>query len=146
MYTPGTILSIGFGSTLEQVIVLTDDKVATKTFAGNPVTRRDIMSLADWRIVAQSLGHEIQTDYLPLPPNPLLALLPRNLPRPAITYAAPESGRGYLMDLRCSAYSGSSSAIQELSEVLQKYGASSVEEALAMTTVPEHVMQNTGPR
>lgn len=139
MYTPGTILSIGFGPTLEQVIVLTDDKVATKTFAGNPVSRRDIMSLADWCIVAQSLGHEIQTDYLPLPPNPLLPLLPRNLPRPAITYAAPESGRGYLMDLRCSVYSGSSSAIQELSEVLQKYGASSVEEALAMTAVPEHV-------
>jgi len=139
MYTPGTILSIGFGPTLEQVIVLTDDKVATKTFAGNPVTRRDIMSLADWRIVAQSLGHEIQTDYLPLPPNPLLSLLPCNLPRPAMTYAAPESGRGYLMDLRCSAYSGSSSAIQELSAVLQKYGASSVEEALAMTTVPTSI-------
>jgi len=135
-YTPGTILSIGVDRTLEQVIVLTEDKVATKTFAGHPVTRRDIMSLADWRILARSLGEEIQTDYIPLPPNPLLALLPRNLPRPANTYAIPESGRGYLMDLSDSAQSGSSSALLELNALLQKYGALNVEEALAMTEVP----------
>jgi hypothetical protein len=135
-YPPGTILSFGFGPTLEQVIVLTEDKVATKTFAGHPVTRRDIMSLADWRILAQSLREEIQTDYLPLPPNPLLALLPRNLPRPANTYAIPESGRGYLMDLSDSAQSGSSSALLELNALLQKYGVLNVEEALAMTEVP----------
>uniref|UniRef100_A0A6C0ANE2 Uncharacterized protein n=1 Tax=viral metagenome TaxID=1070528 RepID=A0A6C0ANE2_9ZZZZ len=132
-YTPSSILSIGFGETLEQVIVLTDNKVATKTFAGKPVTRRDIMSLDDWTIMAKSLGEQIQTDYLPLPPNPLL---PRNLARPASTYAAPESGRGYLMDLNYSAQSGSSSAILELSTLLQKYGVSSVEEALAITEVP----------
>jgi hypothetical protein len=135
-YAPGTILSIGFDGTLEQVIVLTEDKVATKTFAGHPVSRRDIMSLADWRILAQSLGEEIQTDYLPLPPNPLL---PRNLHRPASTYAAPESGRGYLADLSRSAENGSSSATLELSVLLQKYGVISVEEALAMTTVPANI-------
>ena len=133
-YTPGTILSFGFGTTLEQVIVLTENKVATKTFGGHPVTRRDIMSLADWRILAQSLGQEIQTDYLPLPGNPLL---PRNLARPAQTYAAPESGRGYLLDLDNAAQAGSSSAILELSALLQKYGVSSIEEAMAMTEVPE---------
>lgn len=65
-YTSGTILSVGFGPTLEQVIVLSDNKVATKTYAGQPVTRRDIMSLDDWRILATSTGQEIQTDYLPL--------------------------------------------------------------------------------
>jgi len=131
------MLSFGFGPTLEQVIVLTEDKVATKTFAGHPVTRRDIMSLADWRILAQSLGEEIQTDYLPLPPLPPNPLLPRNLPRPANTYAIPESGRGYLMDLNDSAQSGSSSALLELNALLEKYGVISVEEALAMTEVPE---------
>ena len=137
MYSPGTILSFGFGPTLEQVIVLTENKVATKTFAGHPVTRRDIMSLADWQILAQSLGQEIQTDYLPLPPNPLLPLLPRNLARPAQTHAAPESGRGYLVDLNSAAQAGSSSAILELSDLLAMYRVSSIEEALAMTEVPE---------
>ena len=63
-YTPGTILSIGAGPTLEQVIVLTDGRVATKTFAGNPVARREFMSLADWQLLAGSV--KIQTDYLPL--------------------------------------------------------------------------------
>jgi hypothetical protein len=63
-YTPGTILSVGFGPTLEQVIVLTEDKVATKTFGGQPVIRRDIMSLQDWQIVVGS--QVIQTDYMPV--------------------------------------------------------------------------------
>jgi hypothetical protein len=64
-YTPGTILSVGFGPTLEQVIVLTEDKVATKTFGGQPVIRRDIMSLQDWQIVVGS--QVIQTDSMPVP-------------------------------------------------------------------------------
>ena len=50
-YTPGTILSFGSGATLEQVIVLTEGKVATKMFAGKPVERREIMSIADWKIL-----------------------------------------------------------------------------------------------
>lgn len=65
-YTPGTILSVGFGPTLEQVVVLSDNKVATKTYAGQPVAHRDIMSLEDWRTLARSTGQEIQIDYLPL--------------------------------------------------------------------------------
>ena len=64
IYSPSTVLSVGFGETLEQVIVLSDNKVATKTFAGKPVTRRDIMLLEDWKIMIGS--QKIQTDYLPL--------------------------------------------------------------------------------
>lgn len=64
IYSPSTVLSVGFGETLEQVVVLTEGKVATKTFAGKPVNRRDIMSLEDWKIMIGS--QEIQTDYLPL--------------------------------------------------------------------------------
>lgn len=67
-YSLGTILSVGFGPTLEQVIVLNGDKVATKTFAGKPVERRDIMSMADWLIVIGD--QKIQIDYLPLPVSP----------------------------------------------------------------------------
>jgi hypothetical protein len=63
-YSPGTILSAGFGPTLEQVIMLSDNKVATKTFAGKPVQRRDIMSMADWLLVIGD--QKVQTDYLPL--------------------------------------------------------------------------------
>ena len=65
-YTPSTVLSVGFGETLEQVIVLSDNKVATKTFAGKPVTRRDIMLLEDWIIIVGSA--EIWADYLPMAP------------------------------------------------------------------------------
>jgi hypothetical protein len=61
-YTPGTILSTGFGETLEQVVVLSDGKVATKTYAGKPVARRDIMSLDDWKILVGSFTE----DYLPV--------------------------------------------------------------------------------
>lgn len=63
-YTPGTILSVGFGPTLEQVIMLSDNKVATKTFGGKPVDRRDIMSMTDWLLVIGD--QKVQTDYLPL--------------------------------------------------------------------------------
>lgn len=66
MYIPGTILSVGFGLTLEQVIVLTGDKVATKTFAGKAVDRRDIISLADWLLIVS--GQNVQTDYIPFSP------------------------------------------------------------------------------
>jgi len=65
-YTPSTVLSVGFGETLEQVIVLSDNKVATKTFAGKPVTRRDIMLLEDWIIIVGS--DVIRADYLPMAP------------------------------------------------------------------------------
>ena len=51
-YTPGTILSFGSGAALEEVVVLTEGKIATKTFAGKPVERREIMSFADWKILA----------------------------------------------------------------------------------------------
>jgi len=107
-YTPGTILCAGFGETLEQVVVLSDGKVATKTYAGKPVTRRDIMSLADWKILVGSFTE----DYIPVP-------------RPANTYAAPESGRGYLADLQASAAAGSSSACLELNALLATPAATS---------------------
>jgi hypothetical protein len=138
-YTPGTILSTGFGQTLEEVTVLSGDKVATKTYAGNPVARRDILSLDDWKILMS--GMAIRESYIPvnmpvqLPLN-LPAQLPQHMPRPAETFAAPPSGRGYLADLQASAAAGSSSAIQEMSSVLNRLGVSSVEEAMAMTTLP----------
>ena len=47
--------------------MLTGDKVATKTFGGKPVSRRDIMSLADWLLVIGD--QKIQTDYLPVAPG-----------------------------------------------------------------------------
>lgn len=50
-YTLGTILSSGFGENLEEVVVLSDNRVATKTFGGKPVLRRDIMPLADWQVL-----------------------------------------------------------------------------------------------
>ena len=106
-YTPGTILCSGFGETLEQVVVLSDGKVATKTYAGKPVTRRDIMSLADWKILVGSFTE----DYIPVATS-------ADMPRPANTYAAPESGRGYLADLQASAAAGSSSACLELNALM----------------------------
>jgi hypothetical protein len=77
-FAPGTILSVGDGPTLEQVIVLTDGKVATKTFAGKPVQRRDIMSMDDWRLV---IGDQrIQLDYLPLAAAEAPAPAPESYP------------------------------------------------------------------
>jgi hypothetical protein len=113
-YTPGTILSTGFGETLEQVVVLSDGKVATKTYAGKPVTRRDIMSLEDWKILVGSFTE----DYLPVATSAAT-------PRPANTYAAPESGRGYLADLQASAAAGSSSALLELNALMSTPAATS---------------------
>jgi hypothetical protein len=147
-YTPGTILSTGFGETLEEVVMLTGDRVATKTYAGNPVTRRDILSLDDWKILMS--GMTIRESYIPVPqqaqpqvqqepvqmPLNLPAQLPQHMPRPAETFAAPPSGRGYLADLQASAEAGSSSAILEMSSVLKRLGVSTVEQAMAMTTLP----------
>lgn len=64
-YAPGTILSIGNGETLEQVIVLTDNKIATCCYAGKPVGRRDIMSLDDWKILCTAQGQQIRSDATP---------------------------------------------------------------------------------
>lgn len=90
-YTPGTILSFGFGPTLEQVIVLTEGKVATKTFGGHPVTRRDIMSLSDWCILAKSLGQEIQADYIPVPVVESLPESVAELVAESVAESVPES-------------------------------------------------------
>ena len=83
-YAPGTILSIGNGETLEQVIVLTDNKIATKTFAGKPVLRRDIMSLDDWKILCTAQCQEIRNsstwDSVPAP-------APAPAPAPVESYA-----------------------------------------------------------
>jgi len=124
-YIPGTILCSGFGETLEQVVVLSDGKVATKTYAGKPVTRRDIMSLEDWKILVGSFTE----DYIPVATS---AATPT--PRPANTYAAPESGRGYLADLQASAAAGSSSAILELNALMATPAATP---APAATPEPE---------
>ena len=56
-YTTGSLLSIGSGATLEQVVVLSDGRVATKLFAGKPVVKRDILNLTDWLLLTE--GHEI---------------------------------------------------------------------------------------
>jgi hypothetical protein len=61
-YAPGTVLSIGFGETLEQVVVLTENKIATCCYAGKPVARRDIMSLDDWKILCTAQGQQIRSD------------------------------------------------------------------------------------
>jgi len=76
-YESGSLLSIGAGATLEQVLVLSDGRVATKLFAGKPVTQRDILNLSDWLMLAD--GQEV-TVLLPLnkdsmatlPPSPVL--------------------------------------------------------------------------
>jgi len=56
-YTTGSLLSIGAAATLEQVIVLSDGRVATKLFAGKPVVKRDILNLPDWLLLTE--GQEI---------------------------------------------------------------------------------------
>lgn len=132
-YIPGTILCSGFGETLEQVIVLSDGKVATKTYAGKPVTRRDIMSLEDWKILVGSFTE----DYIPVAVATSAATpVPAPLPRPANTYAAPESGRGYLADLQASAAGGSSSAILELNALMATSAVAAPVPAPATETYP----------
>jgi hypothetical protein len=66
-YAPGTILSSGFGENLEEVVVLSDNRVATKTFAGKPVARRDIITFSDWQFLVGT--QSIQPSYIPLPPD-----------------------------------------------------------------------------
>jgi hypothetical protein len=56
-YATGSLLSIGSGATLEQVVVLSDGRVATKLFAGKPVVQRDILNLSDWLLLTD--GQEI---------------------------------------------------------------------------------------
>ena len=56
-YATGSLLSIGSGATLEQVVVLSDGRVATKLFAGKPVVKRDILNLSDWLLLTE--GQEV---------------------------------------------------------------------------------------
>ena len=76
-YEPGTLLSIGTGAALEQVVVLSDGRVATKLFAGKPVERRDILSLSDWLLLAEGQNimvmlplNRASTPALPASPAP----------------------------------------------------------------------------
>jgi hypothetical protein len=62
-YESGSLLSIGAGATLEQVLLLSDGRVATKLFAGKPVSQRDILNLSDWLLLTE--GQNI-TVILPL--------------------------------------------------------------------------------
>jgi hypothetical protein len=62
-YESGSLLSIGCGATLEQVLLLSDGRVATKLFAGKPVSQRDILNLSDWLMLTE--GQNI-TVILPL--------------------------------------------------------------------------------
>ena len=80
-YASGSLLSIGTGATLEQVLVLSDGRVATKLFAGKPVVQRDILKLSDWLLLTE--GQNI-TATLPvnMTSRPSLPASPR--PEPAI--------------------------------------------------------------
>jgi hypothetical protein len=69
-YESGSLLSIGAGSTLEQVIVLSDSRVATKLFAGKPVQRRDILPLSDWLMLAEGQDVIVTSKTPQLPPSP----------------------------------------------------------------------------
>ena len=75
-YDLGSMLSIGTGAALEQVVVLSDGRVATKLFAGKPVERRDILNLSDWLLLAE--GQEITV--MPPVKKAIIATLP---PSPA---------------------------------------------------------------
>ena len=69
-YESGSLLSIGAGATLEQVIVLSDGRVATKLFAGKPVTQRDILNLSDWLMLADGQTVSVSVKTPQLPPSP----------------------------------------------------------------------------
>ncbi len=75
-YDLGSMLSIGTGAALEQVVVLSDGRVATKLFAGKPVERRDILNLSDWLLLTE--GQEITV--MPPVKKAIIATLP---PSPA---------------------------------------------------------------
>jgi hypothetical protein len=69
-YEPGTLLSIGAGAALEQVVVLSENRVATKMFSGKPVERRDILSLSDWLMLADGQNIVVSSKTPQLPPSP----------------------------------------------------------------------------
>jgi hypothetical protein len=69
-YEPGTLLSIGAGAALEQVVVLSDNRVATKMFSGKPVERRDILSLSDWLLLVEGQNVTVTSKTPQLPPSP----------------------------------------------------------------------------
>jgi hypothetical protein len=87
-YELGSLLSVGTGAALEQVVVLSDGRVATKLFAGKPVERRDILNLSDWLLLAD--GQNI-TVVLPLnkgatvaTPAPVAMATPEPEPVPTV--------------------------------------------------------------
>lgn len=69
-YEPGTLLSIGAGATLEQVVVLSENRVATKIFSGKPVERRDILNISDWLLLAEGQAVSVTSKTPQLPPSP----------------------------------------------------------------------------
>ena len=69
-YESGSLLSIGAGATLEQVVVLSDGRVATKLFAGKPVAQRDILSLSDWLMLTDNQNVIVTSKTPQLPPSP----------------------------------------------------------------------------
>ena len=85
-YESGSLLSIGAGATLEQVIVLSDGRVATKLFAGKPVAQRDILSLSDWLLITgqQSLTVQLPLRQATLPPSPTLDSAPAAVSVPTV--------------------------------------------------------------
>ena len=85
-YAPGTLLSIGAGATLEQVLVLSDGRVATKLFAGKPVVQRDILSLSDWLLLTDGQNITIGNVQTPLPASPVATPVVTPVPEPLETY------------------------------------------------------------
>lgn len=96
-YAPGTLLSIGAGATLEQVLVLSDGRVATKLFGGKSVVQRDILSLSDWLMLADGDDIIVTSRSPQLPPSPVSE--PMNSPV-AAPVAAPEPLETYPMGTR----------------------------------------------
>lgn len=76
------MLSIGAGAALEQVVVLSDNRVATKVFAGKPVQRRDILSLSDWLMLTEGQNITASSMTPQLPPSPLAGPVPEPVAPP----------------------------------------------------------------
>jgi len=91
-YESGSLLSIGNGAALEQVLVLSDGRVATKLFAGKPVTQRDILKLSDWLMLAE--GQNI-TVMLPLNRASTPALPASPAPEPVVQPVAQPVAESY---------------------------------------------------
>jgi hypothetical protein len=87
-YESGSLLSIGAGATLEQVLVLSDGRVATKLFAGKPVAQRDILNLSDWLMLADG-QNVIVTPPLNKSSTPALPASPAPEPAVATPLAEP---------------------------------------------------------